>query len=133
MTRLIGTVPGECFSTNLTISFSSSTIATPYADGSSTLVRVIETSPCLSEGNFAMSVSDISLTTSAWTTKKVSSNRWAASFRLPAVPNVTPSGSTTYVIRTPKWDPSPRSEEHTSELQSLTKLVCRLLLENKQT
>src|ERR1019366_9961923 len=27
----------------------------------------------------------------------------------------------------------PRSEEHTSELQSLTNLVCRLLLENKQT
>src|SRR5262249_61032319 len=26
-----------------------------------------------------------------------------------------------------------RSEEHTSELQSLTNLVCRLLLENKQT
>src|SRR5258706_7055367 len=25
----------------------------------------------------------------------------------------------------------PRSEEHTSELQSLTNLVCRLLLENK--
>src|SRR5437016_6416143 len=27
--------------------------------------------------------------------------------------------------------PSPRSEEHTSELQSLTNLVCRLLLEKK--
>src|SRR5258706_7258323 len=26
----------------------------------------------------------------------------------------------------------PRSEEHTSELQSLTNLVCRLLLENKK-
>src|SRR5438093_1779424 len=26
-----------------------------------------------------------------------------------------------------------RSEEHTSELQSLTKLVCRLLLENKKS
>src|SRR5438093_9175296 len=26
---------------------------------------------------------------------------------------------------------APRSEEHTSELQSLTKLVCRLLLEKK--
>src|SRR5438093_1990021 len=29
--------------------------------------------------------------------------------------------------------PSPRSEEHTSELQSLTNLVCRLLLEKKKT
>src|SRR5262249_59928802 len=28
--------------------------------------------------------------------------------------------------------PPPRSEEHTSELQSLTNLVCRLLLENKK-
>src|SRR5438046_5481152 len=28
--------------------------------------------------------------------------------------------------------PSPRSEEHTSELQSLTNLVCRLLLEKKK-
>src|SRR5438093_7640627 len=30
------------------------------------------------------------------------------------------------------WSPS-RSEEHTSELQSLTNLVCRLLLEKKKT
>src|SRR5438093_4428982 len=29
-------------------------------------------------------------------------------------------------------DPGLRSEEHTSELQSLTKLVCRLLLEKKK-
>src|SRR5215213_7006271 len=28
--------------------------------------------------------------------------------------------------------PSPRSEEHTSELQSLTNIVCRLLLEKKK-
>src|SRR5437016_9303834 len=30
------------------------------------------------------------------------------------------------------WTITPRSEEHTSELQSLTKLVCRLLLEKKK-
>src|SRR5438046_6833107 len=29
-------------------------------------------------------------------------------------------------------NPTPRSEEHTSELQSLTNLVCRLLLEKKK-
>src|SRR5258706_1395102 len=29
--------------------------------------------------------------------------------------------------------PTPRSEEHTSELQSLTNLVCRLLLEKKKS
>src|SRR5437016_7877045 len=31
-----------------------------------------------------------------------------------------------------KWREIPRSEEHTSELQSLTNLVCRLLLEKKK-
>src|SRR5438093_7728899 len=30
------------------------------------------------------------------------------------------------------WDVEQRSEEHTSELQSLTNLVCRLLLEKKK-
>src|SRR5205814_8643538 len=30
------------------------------------------------------------------------------------------------------WLPLPRSEEHTSELQSLRHLVCRLLLEKKK-
>src|SRR5947199_9861462 len=30
------------------------------------------------------------------------------------------------------WDWRPRSEEHTSELQSLRHLVCRLLLEKKK-
>src|SRR5258706_2374893 len=34
------------------------------------------------------------------------------------------------VLRRPEG-PAPRSEEHTSELQSLTNLVCRLLLYNK--
>src|SRR2546425_5263376 len=31
-----------------------------------------------------------------------------------------------------KWKPVSRSEEHTSELQSLAYLVCRLLLEKKK-
>src|SRR5262249_62326863 len=31
-----------------------------------------------------------------------------------------------------QWGPRGRSEEHTSELQSLTNLVCRLLLEKKK-
>src|SRR5262249_59872938 len=34
--------------------------------------------------------------------------------------------------RTPARRRGPRSEEHTSELQSLTNLVCRLLLEKKK-
>src|SRR2546421_8903635 len=32
----------------------------------------------------------------------------------------------------PQPDPEPRSEEHTSELQSRSDLVCRLLLEKKK-
>src|SRR5258706_6241298 len=38
--------------------------------------------------------------------------------------------SPAYRTRTPTA--SPRSEEHTSELQSLTNIVCRLLLEKKK-
>src|SRR5260221_1795061 len=33
---------------------------------------------------------------------------------------------------TAAWTPAPRSEEHTSELQSHSDLVCRLLLEKKK-
>src|SRR2546423_7309376 len=36
------------------------------------------------------------------------------------------------VVRMAKENPGWRSEEHTSELQSLAYLVCRLLLEKKQ-
>src|SRR5688572_31559116 len=40
----------------------------------------------------------------------------------------------TYTLRRPWWTPAPggRSEEHTSELQSQSNLVCRLLLEKKK-
>src|ERR1035441_10953532 len=40
--------------------------------------------------------------------------------------SLPPSSSTTFLISSPA-----RSEEHTSELQSLRHLVCRLLLEKK--
>src|SRR5438093_5764199 len=43
-------------------------------------------------------------------------------------------GSVLRVVGAPSAGASPRrSEEHTSELQSLTNLVCRLLLEKKKT
>src|SRR5690606_39445026 len=44
-----------------------------------------------------------------------------------------PNGSTPAPRRSPApgQRPQPRSEEHTSELQSREKLVCRLLLEKK--
>src|SRR5205823_6724183 len=38
----------------------------------------------------------------------------------------------TWVRRRPPWMLAMRSEEHTSELQSLAYLVCRLLLEKKK-
>src|SRR5258706_1342731 len=42
-----------------------------------------------------------------------------------------PAGTYTVVISAPGFNDA-RSEEHTSELQSLTNLVCRLLLEKKK-
>src|SRR5215213_2144623 len=45
-----------------------------------------------------------------------------------ALPAVRPRGA-----RRDRRPPQARSEEHTSELQSLTNLVCRLLLEKKKT
>src|SRR2546425_2671039 len=46
------------------------------------------------------------------------------------------AGYLAYVTGTSKWildiHPEDRSEEHTSELQSLAYLVCRLLLEKKK-
>src|SRR4051812_49767395 len=41
--------------------------------------------------------------------------------------------TTTSSIRGTASPPTPRSEEHTSELQSHVNLVCRLLLEKKKT
>src|SRR5262245_16369875 len=48
---------------------------------------------------------------------------------LPATVLINPFGVT---LRT-RWLGASRSEEHTSELQSLRHLVCRLLLEKKKT
>src|SRR5437016_9336484 len=42
-----------------------------------------------------------------------------------------PRAGTSARPRGSRGDEAPRSEEHTSELQSLTNLVCRLLLEKK--
>src|SRR5258706_2296384 len=48
--------------------------------------------------------------------------------------SLPPSAGSIHFPVTPKrCAPGLRSEEHTSELQSLTNLVCRLLLEKKQT
>src|SRR5690606_40458049 len=51
----------------------------------------------------------------------------------PRLSNNTPSSSNIPFICSNKIKPLlPRSEEHTSELQSREKLVCRLLLEKKK-
>src|SRR5205085_3636884 len=42
------------------------------------------------------------------------------------------TGLKTYQLAFVKWYQSARSEEHTSELQSQSNLVCRLLLEKKK-
>src|SRR5258707_6119430 len=42
------------------------------------------------------------------------------------------AGSKALFARRMVWGPQPRSEEHTSELQSRQYLVCRLLLEKKK-
>src|SRR5437016_10978656 len=52
-------------------------------------------------------------------------------FRSPPAPNGPPECPGSPVPRSAYGAPRPRSEEHTSELQSLTNLVCRLLLEKK--
>src|SRR5258706_1428117 len=60
-----------------------------------------------------------------------SSTRWARRSPTPTTPSSGPK-----TICSGRCDPpeprSARSEEHTSELQSLTNLVCRLLLEKKK-
>src|SRR5438045_5447462 len=51
----------------------------------------------------------------------------------PARPAARARGAPTASPRTPPPATGSRSEEHTSELQSLRHLVCRLLLEKKKT
>src|SRR5699024_11692349 len=55
---------------------------------------------------------------------------WCCPLRFWCSPALWPR-STTSTTRPPGWTAPPRSEEHTSELQSRFDLVCRLLLENK--
>src|SRR2546427_7768089 len=47
-------------------------------------------------------------------------------------PQSTPLGSLVQQLRPASVKPQTRSEEHTSELQSQSNLVCRLLLEKKK-
>src|SRR5436853_1412850 len=52
--------------------------------------------------------------------------------RKPAATSVDPSAARTRLGRWARTGRGRRSEEHTSELQSLRHLVCRLLLEKKK-
>src|SRR5258706_11081950 len=49
----------------------------------------------------------------------------------PNKPNILAVSARPAGVLAQSWE-GPRSEEHTSELQSLTNLVCRLLLEKKK-
>src|SRR5262247_1384731 len=64
---------------------------------------------------------------SAWTTCSALRNR-SARQRASRIACDAPFEPTGYI----GWAASPRSEEHTSELQSLRHLVCRLLLEKQK-
>src|SRR2546430_2862151 len=77
----------------------------------------------------------------ALTAANLSAERAAAGTRrssrepLPSWPNPPyPQQATLLSVRTPQLyaPPATRSEEHTSELQSQSNLVCRLLLEKKK-
>src|SRR5258706_2892681 len=68
----------------------------------------------------------------AWVSR---ARRWVSSKRRAfwiAIPAWSAKLSSTDCCRSPKARTWERSEEHTSELQSLTNLVCRLLLEKKK-
>src|SRR5256886_3712856 len=58
----------------------------------------------------------------------------AASSTTPLIPAVasTDGPEPTDCARSARWPSAARSEEHTSELQSQSNLVCRLLLEKKK-
>src|SRR2546425_8848103 len=58
------------------------------------------------------------------------SPRWRPLLPRPTRPRPPPALARSRCDRLPQ---APRSEEHTSELQSLAYLVCRLLLEKKNT
>src|SRR2546425_8947999 len=65
----------------------------------------------------------------SWSRRRSSSLRHSWSFNLPFARVQSNSSQT---VRAISVIPKPRSEEHTSELQSLAYLVCRLLLEKKK-
>src|SRR5207247_7685269 len=62
-------------------------------------------------------------------------NSWPRTVSPLTVPPFSPISPACFCAPSPKLTPTPppRSEEHTSELQSRVDLVCRLLLEKKNT
>src|SRR2546430_10178976 len=64
-----------------------------------------------------------------WQPKRACANFWAVVRR----PSWKRNSAGTKLITSPPFLPKIRSEEHTSELQSQSNLVCRLLLEKKNT
>src|SRR5262249_57597538 len=86
-------------------------------------VELAQRSVCASRPKYTASASSATpLATSA-----IRRHRSIRASHAPTVPANNPSS------RNGAPRPTARSEEHTSELQSLTNLVCRLLLEKKKT
>src|SRR5690606_41647725 len=105
------------------------------------LTRHLRSLQCLRQSNCTISCFLLSRRTNrnmrSFPTRRSSDLRSEARARAPSTSACTPSISsgcapwrTACAPSAPRW--SARSEEHTSELQSREKLVCRLLLEKKK-
>src|SRR2546430_13112345 len=69
----------------------------------------------------------------AWAARSFEASVGQKSTSLPLPSDVCPRPSQRSPIFTVRWGVTLRSEEHTSELQSQSNLVCRLLLAKKKT
>src|SRR5438034_4856306 len=87
----------------------------------------VEPLPALAAGSVVRTFSTLSLRR-----RRASSPGKGAKSRAIAAPTIAPSSRPSASVPTIAPSEWPRSEEHTSELQSHSDLVCRLLLEKKK-
>src|SRR5205823_13082108 len=107
------------------------------ASPSHAITLSVSSCACASLADRSMSFSKVAATTLIYTLSlhdalPICWRSWASAARRPTRRSCRPSRTAgTCGRRAPRW--CPRSEEHTSELQSLAYLVCRLLLEKKKS